>query len=79
MSKSEALKIELDFLKVGFSAILVAIFGVVSYAFINFATLSFEMFVFLSIGLIALSVALFVVLNVAIKRIRELKRLKKGE
>jgi hypothetical protein len=78
MSQSEALKIELDFLKVSFSALLIALFGIVSYAFINFESLSFEMFIVLCVGLALVSVALFIVVGIAVKRIKELKKLKKG-
>lgn len=76
MSKNESLKIELDFLKVAFSALLIALFGIISYAFLNFQTMVFAMFLVLCFGLIITTIAIFIILKMSISRLKELRNLK---
>ncbi len=76
MSKSDALKIELEFAKVGFSTLLLSLVGIISYAFLNYEKTSGLVLIILGLGLVFIVVGILLVLIYTKKKLRELSDIK---
>lgn len=75
MSQKERIKLEIDILKALILAFLTAIFGIFSYALINYANINLLQGIGGFIGLIIIFIALYFVVKRIIKNLKQIEEL----